>query len=453
MSSITQYTDLYKEHCEQICAHAPALLNGMRHAAYERLLHERLPEKGDESYTALSPEEMFAADYGVNINRVDFPVDVASTFRCGVPNISTLLALVVNDTFRPTSNLMRNLPAGVTVDSLARVAAENPALLSRYLGKALPQQGNAAADLNTMLLQDGVFIHIPAGVALDRPVQVVNIFNAVAPVMGVRRIVVAVDAGASASVLVCDHSEQPDVAYLSNQVVEIYLGAGAGLEYYDMEESSAATSRMCQLYATQADDSRLLINGTTLLGGRTRNDYHCSLDGRGCSVNLAGMVVATDSQIVDTYTDVIHSHPEGASEQMFKYVLDRSSVGAFYGRIDVEDTAVNTKAYQSNRNLLASADARMYTRPQLEIYCDEVKCSHGATVGQLDAAALFYMRQRGIPEADARMMLMQAFMADVIDTVSIPALRTRLQQLVERRLAGHSALCADCGVGDKYVGC
>ena len=446
MSALTQYIDLYREYRGQICDHAPALLNGRREAAYERLLREHLPQKGDESYTALSPEEMFAPDYGVNINRVRFPVDMASTFRCGVPNISTLLALVVNDTFVPTSNLLRNLPEGITVDSLARVAAENPDLVERYLGKALPGQGNAAADLNTLLLQDGVFIHIPAGMSLDRPVQIVNVFNAVAPVMGVRRIVVAVGDNASASVLVCDHSVQPDVAYLSNQVVEIYLGAGASLEYYDMEESSAATSRLCQLYATQADDSRLLVNGTTLLGGRTRNDYHCHLAGRGCSANLAGMVVATDSQIVDTYTDVIHSHPDGASEQMFKYVLDRSSVGAFYGRIDVEEPALHTRAYQSNRNLLASADARMYTRPQLEIYCDEVKCSHGATVGQLDAAALFYMRQRGIPEAEARMMLMQAFMSDVIDTVEIDALRTRLHQLVERRLSGEAARCADCKI-------
>lgn len=443
MDSLQQYIDLYLAHSSDIDAHSPQLFNRLRPRALDTLRSSRLPEKGDEHYPEVSVNEMFAPDYGVNINRVNFPVDTTATFHCGVPNISTLLGLVVNDTFVASSTLERNLPEGVTMMSLAEAARQMPHTIEAYLGRAADDSDPAVA-LNTLLLQDGVFVYIPRGIRLERPLQLVNIFNAAAPLMAVRRVVVVVDTDASASMLVCDHSQDQTVRYLSNQVVEIYLGSGASLEYYDLEESSAATSRLSQLYACQDAGSRLTVNGTTLVGGVTRNNYRVTVDGDRAETQLAGMAIASDTQIVGSMTDVRHRSEGSTSRQMFKYVLEDNAVGSFYGTIAVDEKAIGTNAYQTNRNILASADARMHTRPQLEIYCDDVKCSHGATVGQLDASALFYMQSRGIPLAEARMMLMQAFMADVIDTVTLPALKTRLQQLVETRLCGRRALCADC---------
>ncbi len=441
MNALNQYLNLYREHEADLCAHAPALFNDRRPEAFRLLSGARLPDKGDEKCPALSVNDMFMPDYGVNINRIDFPVDTASTFRCGVPNISTLMALVANDSFCPTSGLLRNLPEGVVMMSLAKAAAEMPEFVGRYLGALVPA-GDVAAQLNTLLLQDGVLVHVSAGVALERPLQVVNIFNAVAPVMGVRRMLIVVDDDASASMLVCDHADRHDVKYLSDQVIEIFLGRNASLEFYDLEESSEQCSRMSALYARQGEGSRLTVNGSTLMGGVTRNEYVVDVDGDNADTRLAGMAMGADSQIVDTTTDVRH-HSQGCrSEQIFKYVLDDRSVGSFYGTIVVDEGAKFTNSSQTNRNILASADARMYTRPQLEIYCDDVKCSHGATIGQLDATALFYMRSRGIPLEQARMMLMQAFMQDVVDTVTLPALKTRLQQLIENRLSGHRMLCA-----------
>lgn len=441
MNSLTQYLNLYEGHAEDINRRAPALFNERRLEAFHRLLDARLPEKGDEKYPALSVNDMFAPDYGVNINRIEFPVDAASTFRCGVPNISTLMALVVNDSFRPTSGLLRNLPDGVAMMSLARAAAEMPELVGRYLGTLVPDE-DAAAQLNTLLLQDGVMVYVPKGVALDRPLQVVNIFNAVAPVMGVRRMLIVVDDDASATMLVCDHADRHDVPYLSDQVVEIFVGRNAKFEYYDLEESSEHSSRVSKLFARQAEGSRLTVNGSTLMGGITRNDYVVDVDGDNADTRLAGMAMGADSQIIDSCTDVRHHSQGCSSHQIFKYVLDDRSVGSFYGTIVVDEAAKLTNSSQTNRNILASADARMYTRPQLEIYCDDVKCSHGATIGQLDANALFYMRSRGIPLDQARLMLMQAFMQDVVDTVTLPALKTRLQQLIENRLSGNRTLCA-----------
>lgn len=449
MDPLAQYIQLYQAEAETLCDHSPELFNRLRPQALERLCHDRMPQLGDEKYPGISPSDMFAPDYGVNLRRVVFPVDASTTFRCGVPNVSTIMAFVVNDSFRPSSSLQRCLPQGVTVMSLAQAAQADPQGIGRRLGR-LADETQAAVALNTLLLQDGVYIRVDRDVQCERPIQIVNIFNAIAPVMASRRILIDMAPGSKASVLVCDHSQTPDghadVPYLANQVTEIYLDEGASLDFYEMEESSATTSRMAHLYATQATGSSLTVNGSTLMGGNTCNVYTVEIPGDNTQTRLAGMVTAADSQRVTSITDVRHHGRGGSSDQIFKYILDGESTGGFYGTITVDEGATHTSSNQTNRNLLASTSARMYTRPQLEIYCDEVKCSHGATTGQLDAQALFYMRSRGIPLAEARMMLMQAFMADVIDTVDIPALKTRLQQLIEARLSGRRTLCGECHI-------
>lgn len=445
MSSIDQYISLFEHNRDVFRSTSPEALNRLREPALAALKRfGRFPDKRDEGYSRISVEEMFAPDYGVNIARVPFQVDIARTFKCDVPNVSTLLAVVVNDAFRPTATLLKNCPEGVTVESLASVAASDPDFIREYLGR-LSADRDAASALNTMLMQDGVVVRIKAGVCLDKAIQIVNIFNAAAPLMSVRRVLVVLEKGSSARILVCDHSQTADYDYLSSQVTEIFLHEGASLEYCDIEESSERTTRMSQLYVSQDADSRLTVNGTSLTVGRTRNEYLVDINGQGCDTDLAVMAIADGEQVIDNSSRINHLVPRSRSNQLFKYLLDDRSQGAFEGLIYVAQDADHTEAYQSDRNLLASADARMHTAPQLEIYCDDVKCSHGAATGQLDQNALFYMQTRGVPRSEARMMLMQAFMSDVIDRVAIEGLRDRLRHLVERRLSGEHAVCGDCG--------
>ncbi len=444
MSSIDQYISLYEHNRETIDSNAPHALNRLRPDALSALKRfGRLPGKRDEGYSKLSLEDMFAPDFGVNIARVPFAVDVARSFRCDVPNVSTLLGVVVNDAFRPTATLVKNCPEGVTVDSLASVAASDPGFVDAYLGK-LSDNRDAAAALNTLLMQDGVVIRVKEGVKLDKAIQIVNIFNASADLMGVRRVLVVLEADASARLLFCDHSQSGDFKYLSSQVTEIFLHRGASLDYCDIEESTEQTSRISQLYVSQDEGSRLTLNGSSLTVGTTRNEYLININGQHCDTELAAMAIADGRQVIDNSARINHFAARSHSNQLFKYLLDDHSQGAFEGLIYVAPDAVHTEAYQSDRNLLASTDARMHTAPQLEIYCDDVKCSHGAATGQLDQNALFYMQTRGVPKSEARMMLMQAFMADVIDRVAIDGLRDRLRHLVERRLSGDHAVCGDC---------
>jgi Fe-S cluster assembly protein SufD len=440
MSALTQYIELYQQNSKTINENSSAFMNAKRDEALKILNScQRLPKKGDEGYESFSLEDAFAPDYGVNINRVAFSADVASSFKCDVPNISTLLGAVINDSFVESQTLKKNMPEGVKICPFGHAQE----LAEKYYGTLAPISRPEVA-LNTLLAQTGLLIYVGRGVHVNRPVQIVNILNAAAQLMAVRRVLIVMDEDSSAQILACDHTQNSQYRYLASQVVEIVMKRGSQLDFYDLEESSALTTRVSGVFVDQEEGSSLTINGSSLVAGTTRNDYIIDLNGEHCNTSLGGMVIGTADQLTDNSTLVRHHVPRCHSTQLFKYVLDDNSRGAFEGTIVVDTDAIFTEAYQSNRNLLASGNARMHTKPQLEIYCDEVKCSHGATTGQLDANAMFYMQARGIPEKEARHLLMQAFMADAIDSVKIEALRDRLRHLVEKRLLGEQALCGDC---------
>lgn len=444
MNALQQYLDLYASQRGAIDAHSAGVMNALRPAALAELERVgRLPERGEEGFEKTSVNRMFSPDLGVNVNRVNIPVDVAASFRCDVPNISTLLGVVVNDQFVPSATLLRNLPKGVTVCSLKQAAEQRPELVGKYYGQAA-RLSDAGVALNTLLAQDGVFIHVPAGMVLEKPIQLVDIFNSPSPLLAARRVLVVAEADSRCAILKCDHTQGRDTDYLSSEVVEIFTERGAGVDWYDLEESTPLTSRYTQFYAQQQEASELTLCAVTLFNGSTRNEFHIDILGDHTQTRLNGMVIASGSQHIDNWSYMRHAANAGHSNQMFKYTLDDDSTGAFEGTIEVCHGARFVEAYQSNRNILASPKARMHTKPQLLIYNDDVKCSHGATTGQLDDNALFYMRQRGIPDKEARVMLMQAFMVEVIDAISLPSLRDRLRHLVECRFSGGHAGCHTC---------
>ncbi len=442
MKSLTQYIDLYREHCGKVNAGSSEALNAARDGALSALEAFRETEQSHVHYKELSADSLLAPDYGLNITRMFFPTDLAATFRCDIPNLSTLLAVVVNDIYRPTALLEKNLPQGVKVMSLARAAQENPQWVSEYYNR-LADNCTPAAALNTLFCQDGVLVHIESGVHLEKPLQIVNISNATAEMMSVRRLLVVAEPHSSISILNCDHTQSDDRC-LNCQVTEIYAHRGAKVELYGIEEASAQTRRLCNTFVRQDSDSTVYLHESTLRGGITSNSYRIDLDGKGAHCELAGLAICTGSQIVDSEVLMRHNVGYCTSNQLIKYALYGSSRGAFGGKIIVADGACGTEASQTNRNLIADKDARMSARPQLEIYCDDVKCSHGSATGELDERALFYMETRGIERAEAQKMLTQAFMSDAVEAVKNEQIRDRLRHLVERRLSGEDATCQGC---------
>lgn len=448
MGALKQYIELYDSNRATIDAGSAGVINAMRPAARESLQGKELPDSHCEGFAKTSIDEMFAPDYGINIGRVTLPCDVASAFKCGVPNVSSLLSLVVNDRYVATSTLQNNLPAGVTIMSLSKAATELPQIVEKYYGKIADLNLPGVA-LNTLLVQDGVFIHVAPGLKLDKPLQVVALTSVPTPMLSFRRILVVAGQGSSFSILTCDHTLSRENQALTSQVNEIVLEQDAHVDICDLEETSAQQHRYCQTFIRQEDNSDLSAGSMTLTNGTTRNEYRIEITGQHCVTQLGGMAIGSGEQHIDNNSDVIHLAPRSSSRQLFKYVLDDASRGAFEGSIEVTPAAPFTEAYQTDRNILASPNARMHAKPQLLIYNDEVKCSHGATTGQLDERALFYMRSRGIPVEEARFLLMQAFLTEVVDNVRVEAVRDRLRHLVERRLAGFDANCGDCSASCK----
>ena len=442
MNALKQYIDLYDENRELIEQQSPALLNKLRQEARTQLNDARLPRKGSEDYEATDLEAVFSHDYGVNVNRLPFDADPGETFHCDVPNMSTCLYYSSNDAFHSSPTAERNI-GQVVVLPFSMAAVDYPELMSAYYGK-LAHLKDPTVALNSLLVQDGLFIYVPDGVIPERPIQLVNIFNAALDMMVQRRLLIVVGKNAALKLLSCDHTQSPDYRYLNNQVVESVAMQGSTVDYYDMEESTPQTNRVSSIYVEQHEGSNVLIDGITLINGFTRNNYHVEVNGEHAETHLLGMTIASGEQHVDSHTFISHNAPRCHSNEMFKYVLNDNAVGAFAGKILVQPNCPRVEAYQGNRNLCGAPTAKMYTKPQLEIYTDDVMCSHGSAVGQLDEDALFYMRTRGIGIDEARRLLMQAFVADVIDGVRLDALKDRLHFLVEKRFAGTLSNCAGC---------
>jgi Fe-S cluster assembly protein SufD len=224
----------------------------------------------------------------------------------------------------------------------------------------------------------------------------------------------------------------------------VFVGENATYEHYKLENTNTKTTNLSTLLIDQSASSSVLGNIITLHNGVTRNTVEINLNGENCDAMLCGMVIGDKNQKVDNFTSILHNKPNCNSKELFKYVLDDMAVGGFTGKLYVAKDAQKTAAFQTNRNILLSKTARMNTKPQLEIYADDVKCSHGATVGQLDEIAKFYLQSRGISEKEARLLLMFAFTNDVIENIRIDALQDRIKMLVEKRLRGELSKCEGC---------
>jgi Fe-S cluster assembly protein SufD len=442
-----QYIDLYEQARQTIMDHAPEAMNAVRDEAFRDFTASGFPTRKVERYKYTDLQELFAPDFGVNLSRLQIPVDPYEAFRCDVPNLSTSLYFVVNDMFYHDDKPKGHLPEGVIVGSLR----DHADLVAKYYSKLAKTSEDAVTALNTMLAQDGMLVYVPKNVKVDRAIQVINILKAlpqnaqrvVTDLMVNRRVLIVLEEGAEIKMLFCDHAAD-DRNFLATQVIEAFVGENASLDLYCLEETHAKNVRVSNVYIDQQANSRVNHNVITLHNGTTRNRLDLTFSGEGAECQCYGCVIADKQQHVDNNTLIVHKVPHCTSNELYKYVLDDKATGAFAGRVLVEHGAQKTSSQMTNQNLTATREARMYTQPMLEIYADDVKCAHGSTVGQLNDAALFYMRQRGISLDEAKLLLQNAFINEVIDHMQLEPLRDRLHYLVEKRFRGELNKCEGC---------
>lgn len=431
---LEEYINIYREYRTIIENNSSEALNALREEGFQAL------ERAESDGKGLIKE--YETDFGLNFERYTIQNDPYKLFTCDIPNIGAYLYYIVNDTFYANPQ-QQPLPAGVIICSLKEAAQKHSELVKPYLGKQMHIKENPDEALNALLAQDGLFVYVPKNVQIDKPIQLVNLMYGNVDIMAVAHNLIILEEGAKAQVLVCDHSSGK-VKYLANRVTEVFAGKNAVYDHYKVENTTEGMTNICSLLIDQQEGSEVVSNIITLNNCQTLNTIKAGLNAPHASLSLCGMCFLDKSQYVSNDTEILHQKPDTNSFESFKYILDDESKGNFYGMIKVLPDAQKSVARQSNKNICVSDKAQMRTMPQLEIYADDVKCNHGATVGQLDDTALFYMLSRGISKDEAKMLLMSAFVYDVLEKVRIPALKDRLKLLIERRLRKENSSCDNC---------
>jgi Fe-S cluster assembly protein SufD len=419
------------------------LINEFREAGIDEFRSLGIPHKKIENYKYTDLTKYFQQDYHYQSSAEKISFRVQDVFRCGVPDIDTNVIILLNGFYYEQFNNTVKLPEGLIVDSFQKASHKYPDLFKKHYGRYARIQGNHLTAMNTAFVQDGVFIYLKKNSVVDKPLQVINLLMSDNDIMVQQRNLFIMEENAQMDLVICDHTLSGN-EYLSNQVTELYSGRNSHLNLSRMQHEHNKAIELTNLWIHQEEDSTVDTNTITLHGGLVRNNVEVKLNGENCLNNTNGLFLTDNTQHVDNFVNIEHAAPHCQSNQLFKGILDDYSTGAFSGKILVKKDAQKTGAYQRNNNIILSDYAKMNAKPQLEIYADDVKCSHGATVGQINEDAMFYMQSRGIPEKEARLLLMFAFAHEVIEQIPVQPLKERMDHLVRRRLNGELPKCNEC---------
>ncbi|MFW5726121.1 MAG: Fe-S cluster assembly protein SufD, partial [Bacteroidota bacterium] len=338
---------------------------------------------------------------------------------------------------------LTTLHNGTIIGSLSKAMEVYPELVVKHIGKAAMIDQPGLTALNTAFFQDGVFIYVPENVKVEKPVQLINLVDSENPLLIHPRHLVIQEKNSQLTLVHCDHSLSHKLSF-TNSLTEGFLDNGASLEFYKIQNKGPESAVISNAYFKQKGESNLRSHSLVLNGGFTKNTINVELMEPETKAELNGLYLLDGDQHLDNQIFVDHAAPNCESEQLYKGILDDESTAVFTGKIMVRKDAQKTLAYQNNRNILLTDDAKANANPQLEIYADDVKCSHGATIGQLDAEAMFYLRSRGLSERTAKQLLMYAFGGEMVKRISIEPLRERIDQMIEKRLKGELSICDQC---------
>lgn len=389
------------------------------------------PRHEEWKYTPVKPIEkhafQLASEFCVGLVEEDLG-------RALMSELNAHRLVFVNGRYTPQLSKPGKLPEGVTIGSLGKALAEQPHALAPYLGRYADPAANGFAALNAAYMGDGAYIQLAKGAAVAKPIHLLCVSTSQGePAAHHLRNLLVADAGSQATVIE-HYVSLGDAFYLNNVVSEVVLAENANLEHYKLQQESAKGFHVATLQVRQARHSRLKSHSFSCGGSLVRNDINSVLDAEGTYCALNGLYIASGKQHVDYHTRIDHRYPHGTSREFYKGVLSGRARAVFNGKVYVHPDAQQSDAEQSNKNLLLSKDAEVDTKPQLEIYADDVKCSHGAAVGQLDEQMLFYLRSRGIKDEIARGMLTYGFAHDIVERMDIAPIQALIEDILITKL-------------------
>ena len=429
MSAVERYREAFREQADRLPGRGQAWLEAIRRAGLDRFTEVGFPTPRNEQwkYTRTAPIEKH--DFG-------FPAPGSVTPEQLEPFLFADLEcdrlVFVNGRF--DGSLSRLTGDGLRVESLAEVLRSEPALVESHLVRYGDVGRNAFTALNAAFMLDGAYIHLPRHHRAERPIHLLFVSTADGGEFAAhtRNLVVAEEG--SAARVIESYAALGEASYLNNSATEVVLGANSELEHYKLQEESLDGFHVATLDVHQERDSRFISHAVSFGARLARQDINAVLDGEGAECRLYGLYVADGRQHVDYHTTVDHARPHGTSREFYTGIVGGRARGVFNGRVHVHQDAQKTDSEQSNKNLLLSRNAEVDAKPELEIYADDVKCSHGATVGQLDDNMLFYLRSRGIDREAARGLLTYGFAQDVIDQMSLEPVRDHLERILVTRV-------------------
>jgi Fe-S cluster assembly protein SufD len=441
----SRFSDLFTENIGIITGISSPYINTFRKSAIEKYNSLGIPDRKNEAYRYTNLDAFFRHEYKNYFIPVPSDFVKAEKFRCDINDLDAHGLVLLNGFYPTLNDKLRQLPSGVWIGSLNEAAKRFPDLIEKHYGRYATSETDGLVHLNTAMASDGVFVYVPKGVAPDKPVQVVNLVESDVDMFNQHRNLIIVEESAEITLIICDHTLSPQ-KFLTNAVTEVFVGENAHFDIIRVQNEHNNACKITNTFIHQEKNSSASSNNITLHGGLIRNSTYHYLRGEGAQSSSYGLYLADKWQHVDNFVNVEHLAPNCSSNQLFKGVIDDMATAAFNGRIYVAKDAQGTIAYQKNNNILLTDDAKMDSKPQLEIYANDVKCSHGATVGQLDENAMFYLQSRGIDKKEARLMLMFGFAHEVIDHIKIAPLRERMDNLLMQRLKGELSRCASCMV-------
>ena len=413
--------------------HQPGWLQGLRRSAFRWVFERGFPTTKDDAwrYTRVARilEVPFESAEPGTSHRLSagFVDQLACDF--GGPRL-----VFVNGYFAADLSSLKRLPDGVQVASLASVLADEGEALEPILSRSFREAPHAFTALNAALAEDGAFIRIPANTTIEEPIHLVFLSDSgPTPLASHPRSLVLAGAGSRATIIET-HAGILGEVYLSNAVTEVVLDEGATVEHYKVQNETETAFHVALLSVRQGRGSRFSAHSIAFGSSIARHEVKVALEAPGAEVVLNGLYMPRGEQHLDNPTTIEHAAPQCTSRELYKGVVDGQGRGVFDGRIVVRPGAMKTDASQTNKNLLLAESAQVDTRPRLEIFADDVKCAHGAAVGQLDQDAVFYLRSRGIPEDAARGLLTYAFAGEMLRLIRVQPLRSHLERLVAWRL-------------------
>lgn len=433
----------FENHREEVSRNDTHNVARLRSRGLDKMRELSFPDRRTEDWKHTDIRPALSKNYVHFLDQESTNRDIEQIFTCEIHNFETEQISLLNGWFHQDQEPLKEFPDGVVAGSISQAMKEHPELVDKHLGKYADLGKNIFHALNSAFFQDGIFIMVPDNVKVEMPLQSVSIVNHAENIMLHTRNLVLLGKNSSLTLVQCDDSTNQQGSFI-NSLTEVYLDENATLDHYKLQNLNDQTSLLNSTYFHQEAGSRLSTNAISLNGGLIRNYTHVNLGGKHANADILGLYLMDKEQHVDNQVYVHHASPDCQSNEMFKGILDEEASSVFNGHILVDRDAQRTNAFQNNRNILLTDKASANAKPFLEIYADDVKCSHGATIGQLDNEALFYIRSRGICEASARLLMMYAFAAEIINQISIEPLQQRIDDMVKRRLRGELSICERC---------